>query len=82
MHKRKLLVRDWFYFVVWSIRLKKILKTVYRDDSSSLIYLSEKYKQMFKMCFDPQVQFEHFRSKFTDKESEIFTRNYITKIHL
>lgn len=33
-HKRKLLVRDWFFFVVWSMRLKKILSTVYRSDEA------------------------------------------------
>ena len=27
--KRKLIVRDWFFFVVWYIRLKKILKGMY-----------------------------------------------------
>lgn len=27
--KRKLLVRDWFFFVVWYIRLRKILKGIY-----------------------------------------------------
>lgn len=44
LHKRKLLVRDWLYFVVWSMRLKKILKTVYKDESGSLMYMSHKYK--------------------------------------
>ena len=27
--KRRLIVRDWFFFVVWFIRLKKILKGMY-----------------------------------------------------
>ena len=32
-HKRKLLVRDWLFFVIWSVRLKKILKN--QSDSNS-----------------------------------------------
>lgn len=27
--KRKLVVRDWFFYVVWYVRLKKILKNLY-----------------------------------------------------
>jgi hypothetical protein len=27
--KRKLIVRDWFHYVLWSLRLKKILKGTY-----------------------------------------------------
>ena len=41
-HKRKLLVRDWFFFVVWSIRLKKILRTVY-DRSPPLFRFDPKF---------------------------------------
>jgi hypothetical protein len=29
LNKRKLLVRDWFFFVVWSMRLKNMMRTVY-----------------------------------------------------
>jgi len=32
IHKRKLIVRDWFFYVVWSIRLKNILKSVYKSN--------------------------------------------------
>jgi len=60
-----MLVRDWFFFIIWSIRLKKIIKSVYKTDTGSLVYLTDNYKQMFKQCFDPDVKFESFRSKFT-----------------
>lgn len=29
--KRKLVVRDWFFFVVWYVRLRKILNNFYSD---------------------------------------------------
>jgi hypothetical protein len=34
-HKRRLIVRDWFFYVVWYIRLKKIVKEL--DCSTNLL---------------------------------------------
>lgn len=42
--KRKLIVRDWFFFVVWYIRLRKILKGVYsRETMESFLLFNPRY---------------------------------------
>lgn len=56
-HKRKLLVRDWFFYAVWCIRLKQILKDFFTEDDGSLVNLNDRYRQMFYDCFDPQLTF-------------------------
>jgi hypothetical protein len=33
--KKKLLVRDWFFYVVWYVRLKRLLNTYYTTPGSS-----------------------------------------------
>lgn len=46
--KRKLLVRDWFFFVVWYIRLKKILKGVYQKETlNNFLMFNSRYTQLF-----------------------------------
>jgi hypothetical protein len=46
--KRKLLVRDWFFFVVWYIRLKKILKGVYQKETlNNFLIFNSRYTQLF-----------------------------------
>jgi hypothetical protein len=45
-HKRTLLVRDWFFYVVWSLRLKKILREFYQDEEGALQVLTQKYRNM------------------------------------
>lgn len=61
-------MRDWFFYVVWSLRLKKILKAVYASEQGSLIFLTARLKRMMLQCFDPKVPFESFRSQFTQKQ--------------
>jgi hypothetical protein len=47
--KRKLLVRDWFFFVVWYIRLKKILKGVYQKETmNNFLMFNPRYKQLLE----------------------------------
>jgi hypothetical protein len=29
--KRKLIVRDWFYYVVWYVRLRKLMRNFYSE---------------------------------------------------
>ena len=31
-HKRKMIVRDWFYFIIWYVRLKKLLRNIYSEN--------------------------------------------------
>ena len=56
-HKRRLLVRDWFFFVVWSIRLKKILRSVY-DRSPPLLSVDPKFRELIIKCLNPQISSE------------------------
>ena len=46
--KRKLVVRDWFFFVVWFIRLKKILRSFKEKDDNSYIIFDPKYSHLLK----------------------------------
>ena len=64
-------MRDWFFFIIWSIRLKKIIKSVYKTDTGSLVYLTDNYKQMFKQC----LQYLNILNMFTRHENveAIFT---------
>ena len=47
--KRKLIVRDWFYFVVWAIRLKKLLKS-----APSVKESREKKLEEYRKLYDKQ----------------------------
>ena len=37
--KRKLIVRDWFFFVVWYVRLKRIITDFYKQDEKNAYLL-------------------------------------------
>jgi hypothetical protein len=46
--KRRLIVRDWFFFVVWAIRLKKILNGVYsKETMENFLLFNPRYKEVF-----------------------------------
>lgn len=44
--------------------------------------MTQHYKKMFRKCFDPDFDFESFRTKFTQKESLPFKRSYITLVNI
>ena len=45
--KRKLIVRDWFFFVVWFIRLRKIIRSFYlKDGKNAYLLLDPKYQDL------------------------------------
>ena len=46
--KRKLVVRDWFFFVVWYIRLRKILRSFQDKDDNAYIIFDPKYSHLLK----------------------------------
>lgn len=48
--KRKLIVRDWFFFVVWYIRLRRILNSFYKkaDAGSAFLVFDPKYKRLLE----------------------------------
>lgn len=37
--KRRLIVRDWFFFVVWFVRLRRIIRSLYQRDGKAAFFL-------------------------------------------
>ena len=56
--KRKLIVRDWFFFVVWYIRLRKIIRSFYNKDGKNAY-----------MLFDPK--YSHLIQQVLNKETSL-----------
>ena len=47
--KRRLIVRDWFFFVVWYVRLKKIIRTLYsREGKNAFLLLDPKFQHLLE----------------------------------
>ena len=48
--KRKLIVRDWFYYVVWYVRLRKLMRNFYSEQllKSKLEIDKKRFKEMIK----------------------------------
>lgn len=47
--KRRLIVRDWFFFIVWYIRLKKILRGVYsKETMNNFLLFSPRYSGLLE----------------------------------
>lgn len=67
-HKRKLIVRDWFFYVVWKMRLKKITQNLNsKPVLDNYLFFDPKYSEILKKCLDERVQFEEIRQTFTEK---------------
>ena len=58
--KRKLIVRDWFFFIVWYIRLKKIINSVYEkaNASSAFLILDPKYRHLVEQVLNKEIKLE------------------------
>jgi hypothetical protein len=48
--KKRLLVRDWFFFVVWYVRLRKLLVNFYSEQviESEIENNKDKYEEILK----------------------------------
>jgi hypothetical protein len=56
LRKRKLIVRDWFFFVVWYIRLKKIIMSFYNKDANNAYLLFDpKYSHLVKKVLNKEI---------------------------
>ena len=54
--KRKLIVRDWFFFVVWYIRLRKIIRSFYsKDGKNAYMLFDPKYSQLLQQVMNKEV---------------------------
>jgi len=57
--KRKLIVRDWFFFVVWFVRLRKIIHSIYTKDSKSASLLFDRqYSNLLSMVLNKETTLE------------------------
>ena len=58
--KRKLIVRDWFFFVVWYIRLRKIINHFYTkaDSGSAYLLFDPKYKDLIKQVLNKEISMD------------------------
>lgn len=58
------MVRDWFFYVLWSIRLKNILSDTKSKDKALMdhyLLFDPKYAKLLSMCVDERVSFEEVR---------------------
>ena len=54
--KRKLIVRDWFFFVVWYVRLRKIIRSFYqKDGKNAYLLLDSKYGDLLMQVLNKEV---------------------------
>ena len=75
--KRKLIVRDWFFFVVWYIRLRKIISSFYQKSDASTAYLlfDPKYKHLIHQVIDREITLDDMLSEMkanVDKQKPIW----------
>ena len=63
--KRKMVIRDWFYYFIWYTRFKKIIYGTHFKNN-----LQEEFSKYFNICCYPQVQ--ESQEKESDNNSEIF----------
>jgi len=47
--KRRLIVRDWFYYVIWYIRLRKIVRTLVREEEEGSETRDPRYTEMLSL---------------------------------
>ena len=58
--KRKLIVRDWFFYVVWYVRLKRILQNMYSSEMmQNELESNKKYAEILKILENPSNYFNY-----------------------
>ena len=63
--KRKLIVRDWFFFVVWYIRLRKIISSFYQkaDEGTAFMIFDPKYKYLLEQVLNKEISVDQMLSE-------------------
>lgn len=71
--KRRLIVRDWFFFIVWYIRLKKILRGVYSKETvSNFLLFSPRYSSLLEAFLaDPNMPPNQLKEIIQKQEEQI-----------
>ena len=68
--KRKLIVRDWFFFVVWYIRLRRIITEFYKkDDSNAYLLFDSKYSHLLHSALNKECSLEDLVKKIRNMAS-------------
>ena len=74
-------MRDWFFFVIWSVRLKKILKHQQSspDDRHwlSQLLLPDRFLDLFKSCTSKDVSYDRL-FKTQEKEHNKSLKSHFT----
>ena len=76
--KRKLIVRDWFYYVVWYVRLRKLVRNFYSEQllKSKLEIDKKRFKQMIKASQGGiQSMKEFLAQEYVEREKVIREKN-------
>ena len=52
--KRRLIVRDWFFYVVWFVRLRKIVRSIYLEDEhmNKEVERDDRYREIVLLLAD------------------------------
>jgi len=78
-YKKKMVVRDWFYYFMWYTRFKKIVYGTYFKNP-----LQEEFSKYFNICCLPQNQDKDFddnnNNNDNDNNSEIFVPPIINEV--
>lgn len=62
--KRKLIVRDWFFFVVWYVRLRKIITDFYqKDDKNGHLLYNSKYSYLLHEALNKECTLDELVKK-------------------
>ena len=69
--KRRLIVRDWFYFAVWHLRLKKILNSIKDDRLSNFYFFDPKYQEIIHRLLEEKMSVEQVRTYLKLKQESL-----------
>ena len=69
--KRKLIVRDWFFFVVWYIRLRKIISSFYQkaDEGSAYMIFDPRYRHLIEQVLNKEISVNQLLSEIETTEN-------------
>ena len=78
--KRKLLVRDWFFYVVWYIRLKRLLNNYYATSSESVMvnFIGSLDGMRSKEDIKEEIK-KKIMDHYKDRKEDVSEENQITK---
>lgn len=71
-HKRRMIVRDWFFFIVWYVRLKKLLKNIYNENLlEKELQTNPDYTNVLKLLENPNMTMSELKSKLIKTKTSL-----------